>query len=81
MDRHKSRRGGPLARILHNHAGQYPNEELDAVVDSAVGKLGKEARLSGSRTASSPLGKGRTTRFESESDAGVLHAFLLEFHP
>ena len=57
------------------------SQEFDSVVDSAVSKLGKDFRLSGMKNITSPLGKGRTMRFQTKSDDGAVYSFLLEFHP
>jgi hypothetical protein len=56
------------------------SEDFDSVVGAAESKLGKEFRLTGLKNVASPLGKGRTMRFESKEESGV-YAFLLEFHP
>jgi hypothetical protein len=55
-------------------------EDFTSIVDVAVAKLGKEYKLSSTKSATSPLGKGRSMRFETKEN-GVPYDFLLEFHP
>jgi hypothetical protein len=57
------------------------SDEFDSAVDAAVKQIGKEFRLSSVKSVPSPLGKGRSMRFEVKGDGGAVSAFLLEFHP
>ena len=67
---------------LEFQAFAVSTEEFDSVVGAAVAEMEKDVRLSNQRNVTSPLGKGRSMRFQTKADDGkTVYGALVEFYP
>jgi len=53
----------------------------DGVVDAALAQIQKDVKLVDQKGVTSPLGKGRSARFRSQTDDGKPYESLVEFYP
>jgi hypothetical protein len=66
---------------LELQAFAVSSQEFDSVLDSAVGQMGRDVHLTSQRPMTSPLGKGRSLRFQTKAEDGSTVAVLVEFYP
>lgn len=57
------------------------SQEFDSVIDSAVGQIEKDVKVTSQRPMMCPLGKGRSLRFQGQTEDGANVSVLVEFYP